>query len=86
MSYVANFEAMMSGFQIFEDVHAPVPTLRRLPVKGPYFQRRLKRMKRDPKNWTAPQYFLTGNTIIAHPSVIALLIQKLRYPSGTAKA
>ncbi len=74
MSYVLQFDAMMAGFQVFEDPYAPVPTLKRYPRKGPYFHRRLKRAKRDPDNWTEPQFFiLKPNTIVCHPSLTYLL-------------
>lgn len=40
----------------------------RFPRKGPYYQRREKRMRRDPKNWAPGDMFMMGNTLFVHPA------------------
>ena len=57
---------------------APSPHQIRYPKKGPYWQRRNRKMRADPKNWSEPQAYIMGRYIICHPTVVALLGEVLR--------
>ncbi len=74
MSDIVNF---LGKIDIVESVYAPKPTLKRYPRKGPYFQKRLKRIQANPKNWTEPEFFIGDGFVIAHPSVVHLVRQLL---------
>lgn len=74
------------AMRIIVSQYAPAPRLLRYPAKGPYYQRRLRRMKRDPRSWTKPEFMIAGHTIIVHPSLERLLREQLAFGSGTMTA
>lgn len=57
------------SISVITSEYAPVPILIRYPRKGPYYQRRLKKLKRDPNNWTKPEVLLIDGAIVVHPSL-----------------
>jgi hypothetical protein len=59
---VINIEIVLSPY-------APSPIQLRFPRKGPYWQRRQKRMRADARNWSKPDFWMVRNKIICHPSV-----------------
>lgn len=62
----------VSALYVVESEHAPQPELIRKPEKGPYFRKRLRRLRANPKNWTKPECIIAGSMIIAHPKVAHL--------------
>ncbi len=59
----------LAGIRIIFSQHAPVPKLLHYLCKGPYYQRRLKRIKRDPNNWSKPEFLIVGDMVLIHPSL-----------------
>lgn len=72
----------MLGLRVISSQYAPVPQLLRYPKKGPYYQRRLKKIRRDPKNWSKPTFIISGNTVIGHPNLIPCLWDSISPKAG----
>jgi hypothetical protein len=76
---------LLGGMRICTSESFPVPRQIRFPKKGPYWRRRNRKMQRDRRNWSEPEYFvIKGREIWCHPSVFHL-IQQMLSRSGLLK-
>jgi hypothetical protein len=69
------------GVQILVDPYLPGPQQIKHAARGPYFNRREKRLARDPKNYTAPSIIKRNGTYFCHP--VAFEALKLAVNSAT---
>ena len=64
---------MIAALRVVEDPYLPAPHLLKYPRKGPYYQRRLKKLKADPRNWSPETAYRMGDSLLCRPGVAEVL-------------